>query len=216
MRSFPASFLFNKDSDTNGVAYKATINGKTSSDIGILLDNNLYFNNFEISFPVLYKDYENENEHQHLFLSADLELKKINHTRYLTAYIESKNNSINEPASPKLLILTNASIKTDNGVEISESLINALLEEQGSNFISLYPNPFKTDLLIQYNLEEDATTSVELHSLDGITSKTIVSNEKQTQGKKLYHFDGTALKNGVYIIRVTVNNKVFTKIILKQ
>ena len=108
-------------------------------------------------------------------------MKIINYVKYLTAFIDTNNTTAKEPGSPKLLVLTNTSIKSSNGVEISEEL----LSEQGGNFITFYPSPFKTDLLIQYELSEESLTSVEIYSLDGLFSKTIVSNESQASGKQL-------------------------------
>ncbi len=216
MRSFPVEITIDKDSDTGGVACKLNINQQTTEGVGILLDNSLYFSDYHISLPVLYKDHPKINEHEYSLLSADLELKEINYADYLVAYVETKNNALNEPAAPKLLILSNNRITTNNGIEISEDVIKALLEEQGESFIKLYPNPFISDLLIQYQLTEDALTSVDIFSLNGIYQKKIVDNEFQSKGDKLYHIDGNFLSPGTYIIKIIANGIEHTKIIIKN
>jgi len=216
LRSFPAKITMAKDSDTEGITYSAEIHKSTQSGLGVLLDESLYFENFKITLPRLYKDHPKVANWDYSLLSAELSLKTINHITYLTAYIETKNLSNNEPGTPKLLILTNSKITTENGVELTEELIQALLDAQGDNFITLYPNPFKSDLLIQYELAEDATTTVEVYNLSGTFFHTVAKNKVQTKGKKLFHFEGSQLNQGLYVVKVTVNNTAYTKLIIKE
>jgi len=216
VRYFPVSLAIQEDKDTGGVSYQSTINGASNAGVGILLENSLYFDNLEISVPKLYKDNLVDNLDINL-LSADIEVKTLDYIQYMTAFVDSKILNWNEPGTPMLLILANKSITTDNGIEISEEVINALLASQGDNFINLYPNPFQKDLLIQYELVEDAYSTVEVYSLDGLFYNKIVDNELQTKGDKIFYFDGSELqRDQYYAIRVTANNKVHTKLIIKQ
>ena len=108
-------------------------------------------------------------------------------------------------------------ITTDNGVEISNELIDALINEQGENFISLYPNPFQTDLLIQYELEEQTTSSVEMYDLSGTFYTKILDAQMQEAGDKIFYYDGSHLQpDQYYVVKVTAGNKVYTKLIIKR
>jgi len=216
LRYFPANVDFNEDVDTGEVTYVANINNVSNDGIGILLDDSLYFDNFNVSVPKLFKDDRNESINLEI-LSADIEIKKLDHLEYISAYVDSKVTDWNEPGRPMLMILVNKSITTDNGVEIDEDLINALFEEQGENFITLYPNPFVSDLLIQYEVEQEAYSTVEIYSMDGAFYQKIVDNELQTIGNKVFYFNGSELNsNSFYVVRVTLGDQIYTKVIIKE
>lgn len=216
LRDFPASFEISADEDTGGINYKASINGNEHSDLAILLDESLYFQNFEIALPRLYKDNPNVNTLDYSILNANLQIKTIDYIRFLVGYVDTKINNWGEPGPPMLLVLANNKVLTENGVEISAELVEALLEQQGDNFINLYPNPFQDDLLIQFELVEDSDTTVEIYSLDGMFSHVIASDTKQQVGKQLFQYNGNNLPAGLYVVRVTAQGVVHTKLIIKE
>ncbi|GAB1857133.1 hypothetical protein MHTCC0001_19690 [Flavobacteriaceae bacterium MHTCC 0001] len=216
MRRFPASFTFKKDGKTGRTAYTSVIDSTENKGVAVTLDNSLYFKDFKISLPRLYKDHPKIAEFDYEILSADIALKLIDGVPYFTAAIDTKNVTTGEPGAPKLLVLINTKLVTENGVEIPVELLEQLLEEQGDNFITLYPNPFVDDLLIQYELGTNATTSVDIYSLDMSFNQSILNSAPQTMGKKVYHYDGRALKKGLYVVRVTTNGVAHTKLIAKN
>lgn len=216
LRDFPASFEFSTDEDTSGVNYKATINGQEHSEMAIVLDESIYFQNFNISLPRLYKDNPNVNELEYSILNADFQIKTIDQIRFLVGYIDTKINNWGEPGPPMLLVLANNMVLTENGIEITREVLEALLAQQGDNFINLYPNPFKNDLLVQYELVEDSKTSVEIYSLDGMFSDVISGESPQKAGKQLFQYNGSNLHAGLYVIRVTAEGVVHTKLIIKE
>ncbi len=216
LRDFPASFEFSADEDTNGIAYKASVNKSTDSNVAVLLDESLYFQNFDISLPRLYKDNPKVNALNYSVLNADFQIKTIDHIRFLVGYVDTKVNNWGEPGPPMLLVLANDKVLTENGIEISKEVLEALLAAQGDNFITLYPNPFKTDLLIQFELVEDSTTTVEIYSLDGMFSEIIANEAKQQAGKQLFQYNGSNLPAGLYVVRVTAQGVVHTKLIIKE
>lgn len=216
MRSFPVTISFSKDVDTGGVSYTIDIQNEIKESVGIILDNSLYFNNLNINFPVLYKDHHKVDQHLYSMLSANIELKEIDFIEYFTAYIDTRNSTLKEPASPKLLVLAKDGMISDNGFQISDELVKRILENQENSFIKLYPNPFESDLLIQYDLTQQTTTTVEIFTLDATYYKKLVDNEVQEKGKKIYHLDGSSLPPGGYVIRVTADGVTHTKVILKN
>ncbi|MDO5969243.1 T9SS type A sorting domain-containing protein [Flavivirga aquimarina] len=215
VREFPIAVNLEKNSNADAVNYTTTINNNSYSGEGILQDESLYFDDFTISIPKLYKDNLVDSLSLKV-LSADLELKKLNHIEYLTAFVESKELNWNEKGTPLLLVLTNTEVVTDNGEVISQEIINELLNTQSNNFIKLFPNPFQSDLLIQYDLAIEGYTTVEIYSLHGGFYKKVVDNHLQPAGEKLYFFDGDNLENGYYVVKVTVNGLVHTKVIIKE
>lgn len=215
VRSFPINIELGKDTDTGGVSYTANVADKTNMGAGIFLDESLYFQDFKFSIPRLYRDRLDPDVHLDI-LSADLELKTLNHIPFLTAYVDSRILNWNEPGTPMLLVLSKTSVTTENGVEISDELINELFSKQDDSFITLFPNPFENDLLIQYELSEETNATVELYGIDGNFYNKVVDNEFQPTGKKLYYFDGTELPVGLYVVRITTNSIVYTKLIAKQ
>lgn len=216
LRDFSASFEFSADEDTSGVSYNASINENKAANVAVLLDESLYFQNFDISLPRLYKDNPKVNELSYSVLNADFQVKVIDHIRFLVGYVDTKVNNWGEPGPPMLLVLANDKVLTENGIEISKEVLEALLEAQGDNFITLYPNPFQDDLLIQFELVEDSLTTVEIYSLDGMFSQVIANEAKQQAGKQLFQYSGGNLPAGLYVVRVTAEGVVHTKLIIKE
>ncbi len=216
-RSFPITLNLTKNEQTQDLDYSVAVNNATSTSYGIFLDDSFYFDNFSMALPRLYQDNTIKYQLDYNVLSVNtIEIKEINTIRYLVANVDTQVIDWNEPGPPMLVVLGNTKALTDNGQEIDEDLIEALAQLQDDSFITLYPNPFKNDLLIQYDLAEDSVTSVELYSFAGEFTKTIVANETQTVGNHLYHVDGSAYQNGLYVVRVTANNTVHTKLIIKE
>jgi hypothetical protein len=65
--------------------------------------------------------------------------------------------------------------------------------------LSAYPNPFVSQLVIQYFMEKSADVVIELYDLNG---KPVFSRNMGTsmQGLNYAHFDGTHLVKGNYIL----------------
>ena len=216
LRDFPASFKFSTDEDSSDVSYSASINKNTAANAALLLDESLYFQNLDISLPRLYKDNPKVNELNYNVLNADFQVKTIDNIRFLVGYVDTKVTNWGEPGPPMLLVLTNDNVFTENGTEISTEVVEALLAAQDDNFITLYPNPFKTDLLIQFDLVNDSPTRVEIYSLDGTFSQVIANKAAQQAGKQLFQYNGSNLPAGLYVVRVTAQGVVHTKLIIKE
>jgi|GEM_PF-1155866 len=215
-RDFPVNLTFKANAGKGAVGYTLTINNVEQKGTATTFGESLYFDNLTIELPRRYKDHVKIPTYIHAIQNMDIEIKSMDYVSYLTAYVEAFNQGRNEPSSPKLLVLVNNKFVTENGVELSKYFLEQLLAQQGDNFISLYPNPFKKDLLIQYELASASTVAVELYSLDGSFSDTITTNQTQTKGKKMFHYDGSTLNKGLYVVRVMVDGIKHTKLIAKQ
>ncbi|WP_010182625.1 T9SS type A sorting domain-containing protein [Aquimarina agarilytica] len=216
-RSFPVSLVFNEDNQTNDLSYTMTINKQTSSNYGIFFENSFYLNKATLQLPRIYQDSRTKFTLSHELLSIhSIEIKKIDNIRYLIANIDAKVVDWQEPAPSMILVLGNTRTLTDNGQEIDNKLLDHLANSQTESFITTYPNPFKKDLLIQYNLDKTSLATVSIHPLDNSFVQNITTNETQQAGKHLYHVDGSTFPNGLYVIRVTTGNIVHTKLIIKE
>lgn len=218
LRNINTTLSFSKNKDLDELNYHIDIEGQTSENYGIFIEDSFYLNKLNISLPRIYLDDNIKSKLNYDLLSiSDINIKEIDHVYYLVANIESKVLDWNEPGPPMKLILKDTKVSTDNGKEIDEDFLNELAKIQDNSFITLYPNPFKTDLLVQYDLTEESLTSVEIFSFGGSFVKKIVDKKIQKSGNHLYHIDGTEFRQqGLYVVKVIVNDKVYTKLIVKE
>jgi hypothetical protein len=102
---------------------------------------------------------------------------------------------------------------TDSETHLTEEELLGLTAQQ-EQFIKLYTVPFKEQLLIQYNLETSANVQVEIISFDNSIRLVLDSSAKQS-GAKTVHTNPD-IEGGRYIIKITVNGKVHTRMIVKE
>jgi hypothetical protein len=75
--------------------------------------------------------------------------------------------------------------------------------------ILLYPNPMNTDGVVSFYLDKAATVSFEIIDLLG---KTVISEKcLKESGVSNIPVDADELSNGIYTIKIGVNEKIFTK-----
>jgi hypothetical protein len=87
---------------------------------------------------------------------------------------------------------------------ISESLSN-------TNQISIYPNPVKTNLNINFNSDPASYIQFDIYDVNGKKLKTILNTDNQTSIYQHVSVDISHLKNGVYFVKCTTNNATETK-----
>lgn len=232
MRSVPITLVISKNNQTEKLAYQLEINNITTTSTGFIYDNEIYFEDLNIKLSKLYEDAFKYTQLNFNLLSAEYQFKKIGNTNYLIANLESYCPQLIEKGHPMQLVLnqiikpkihadpintsTPSSVYSQNGHELSQDILQALAEAGDSGFIKLYPNPFKKDLLIQYKLEQQSNVTVSLYSFDGIINHTIQASSEQQPGEYIYYFNGLSLNPGVYVVRVTTNQQVHTKLIIKH
>lgn len=73
-----------------------------------------------------------------------------------------------------------------------------------------YPNPFNPGTQIKYNLPEHSNVSLNVYSVTGEQVATLV-DQAQTAGSYTIPFEASGLASGLYIYRLTANNKVLTR-----
>jgi len=93
----------------------------------------------------------------------------------------------------------------------------AVLPSEKNPFV-VYPNPFSNDLAIgiyDQNYLAETTYKAEIFDLLGNIQYTSRTQPENNNNKIFYFSNLQTLKNGVYIVRLEVNNKVFGQKIIK-
>jgi lysophospholipase L1-like esterase len=102
-----------------------------------------------------------------------------------------------------------STLKSTRSVSFSEGLV------------TVSPNPFRDNLTIEYNLQEDTHVSMVVYDLSGRVVRQL-ANENQPEGIHrivwdALNSDGNELRNGVYILKIETNSdSEITKIIHMQ
>jgi len=211
VRILPLSCEFT--AEDNNVHYKWNLNKETAESTAILEDNALYFDKLNMTFDMPYSENPNSNTLVTQLLSSQMEFKTVNKKVYLTGTLQTFTDEWQEPGPPMHIILK----QTEEGDEdlTAEELL--ALTDQKEHFITLYPNPFVNDVLIEYELETAANVNVGVYDLSGNTAAvTLEQGTVQTQGKHKYTLDGNKLKSGMYIVRVGVGNEMHSRILIKN
>jgi len=212
VRILPLSCEFKVEDDN--VHYKWNLNKQIVESTAILEDNALYFDKLNMTFDMPYSENPNSNILVSQLLSSQMEFKTVNKKVYLTGSLQTFTDEWQEPGPPMYIILKQTEEGDDEDLTAQELLA---LTYQKEHFITLYPNPFVSDVLIEYELENDANVNVGVYDFSGInTAITLEQEVLQTQGKHKYTFNGSNLLPGMYIVRVGVNNEMHSRILIKK
>ena len=209
------SIRFQLDSLTGTLKSILSIDKDVIKDDILKIDNAIYFEDTSILLP--HDSYKKSipNTLNYEILSSDLSIKTVNGITYLVANIESYIKNWNEAGTPLRLILKKKETFNNTDEELSNDALIAL-SEQANNFIKLYPNPFKKDLIISYSLKDQATVKVQLSDLQGNIKEVVENNKIQEKGDYRYFLNGSHLKKGAYVVSVFVNNERKTRVIIKK
>jgi photosystem II stability/assembly factor-like uncharacterized protein len=98
-----------------------------------------------------------------------------------------------------------------------EVVITHTTPEELRSDISAYPNPFNTTITIEIPTPRNGITSVEIFSCDG---RKILKNEVDSDDKNFVWNGednvGNVARSGMYLVRVTLGNKITTRKIIKH
>lgn len=214
--SIPLELELKHDTINDNIQYRWKLNSEEKNGNTSQIDDAIYFENLQFNLPHTSYHKEEQSTLEYEFLSSELTLKNIAGTSYLIGKIESYIPKWNEPSAPMRFVLAKESIKTENNIEISEEILQALASQEDS-FIKLYPNPFVSDLIVAYTLNEPSNIQIEVvNILDYTQLHTIEKGKLQQVGEYRYHFDGNRLKNGLYAVSIFVNGVKKTKLIVKK
>lgn len=214
VRTMPVA-ISTKASENTITDFSFTLSDKTQNNIPVVLDNNLSFSNLNMNLERLYKDALGYDYLDYKINSMSVVKKKALGIDYLVLNLDTYIVNWKEPGPPIQLILKRKlNTENNNDKVISDDLISVLAEDN-DGFIQLYPNPFVTNLLIEYKLEETSTVTVEVYNYLDQSGTVLEAGKLQTPNKYTYNLNGFNLKAGLYIVKVTANNQVHSKLIVK-
>jgi hypothetical protein len=114
------------------------------------------------------------------------------------------------------LSITNASGCTsvfDSSIKVNTGITG--FNDPGITALTIFPNPFREQLNVDYSLAKAAKVKVIIYAMDG-RQVTLLSEQSQAPGQ--YHFSFTPDDNitqGVYLIRMFVDGQPITKQIIR-
>jgi uncharacterized protein len=142
----------------------------------------------------------------------DLIQKTYNKVPYLLADVDAFIDTWSEPAPPISLVLRP---KNDIAISTQDDRVLLALAAQKADFIKVYPVPFKEQLYIGFDLANPAQVAVTLTSTT--TAQTIaVGTTNLPAGMQSYTVNTSDLPKGYYAIRVQENDKLHSRIVIKQ
>lgn len=211
IRSIPIELDLVYDSYEDLMTYAFQINKSKYKGEAIRQENEVYFEDLSLSFERYYKDHPTKKETNYQLLSLSFSKQSINGSEYLIGEMSTTIPEWKEPGPPIRLILQNAA----NTDDISSEVLTAL--DLQDSFIKLYPNPFEKDLLIQYELDTPSTIKTEIISVNNPNQwQKIDIGSSQSIGEHFYRVDGQNLPDGLYVIRMYVNETLHTKLVIKR
>lgn len=93
-------------------------------------------------------------------------------------------------------------------IVITSSGINELGSANGS--IGSYPNPFSATTNVSYTLKEAGAVNISVYDILGNNVAVIENNASKAPGSYETVYDGSALSEGIYFLKLTLNGRSST------
>jgi hypothetical protein len=210
LRILPIEVAFSKN-ELGDLQTKITFEGKTFDDLALFENNNLFLQGFQFKLAQLYPQRFDTPELDYNVLGMDMSLKTVDNTPFLLADVDANITTWNEPAPPISLVLR---AKNQATTPEDDALFLALASQK-AEFIKVYPVPFQEQLYVGFELENAAQVQVTLTSV--ATAHTVqVATTYLEEGIQSYTVNTADLPNGYYVIRVQENEKLHTRVVIKQ
>lgn len=84
------------------------------------------------------------------------------------------------------------------------------------DLFSVYPNPFSDMIFIKYKLNHNSGITIKLYRSDGRIVKVLTEDQNFPEGEYSLNYSLHELTQGLYLIQFTTDNRVETKLIIKQ
>ena len=119
-------------------------------------------------------------------------------------------------------ILNDAAIFFDFNLPIITNEVNVIFQDwlgtadlASSYNVELKPNPTNEITVLSFDLDESATTTIELLDITGKNVLTIQQNQSLQSGNQDISIDMSDLVNGTYLVKIVIDNRTITKKIVK-
>lgn len=210
LRVFPIDITFSKN-ELGDLQTKIIFQGKTFEDVVLFDNNNLFMEGFNFNLDQLYSHSFKTFQLDYTVLGMNLSQKTYNNTPYLLADVDSFIGVWKEPGTPISLVLR----PKKESLTTEDEEVMLALASQKADFIKVYPVPFKEQLYVYFELENPAQVQVTLTSV-ATAQKVQVAATHLEAGMQSYTVNTADLPNGYYVIHVQENEKLHTRIVIKQ
>jgi len=86
--------------------------------------------------------------------------------------------------------------------------------EDSENLVKTYPNPFTYETTLLFTLDARSDVRIEAYDMKGRLVE-VITEQSYDQGKHQLRWNAAGLPEGVYVIRMTIENEVYTSRIIK-
>ncbi|MFT4665951.1 MAG: thiol-disulfide isomerase/thioredoxin [Polaribacter sp.] len=112
-----------------------------------------------------------------------------------------------------MIINPDRSINNSESVTIAEAVANGIVSTHSvdlGNVTNIYPNPFSNTATVSMNMTQASDILIEVMDING---KLVMMKEYQKQPAGLFNitFDGSSLDVGMYVMKITANDKFTAK-----
>lgn len=184
---------------------------KMDNDL-IITKNSLELNEFEFEIANPYPITVNSKKISYKAIQTDGVFIKNNDDIFLKLNIESFIPKWNEKGMPITLLLKKEKLKN----EISDDLVLKKLNSQKNNFVKIYPVPFDFNFFFSFELKNKSRVTVFLSNTKTNKKEIIIKNKILNKGLYNYEYYPKNITNGIYIINVVVNGKIYKRTLIKQ
>lgn len=175
----------------------------------VLLGDQAAFDGFSISLPNPFPDHEVERELFVDLFTAQFSQTLINDTPVVIAETEGWVANFNEPAPPISLVL----IDPWDGLLQHE---REAVKQDSHNIITNYPNQFTTDLIVLFELEQEADVQVNIYHFNQLDEYGLLPHQHLSAGEHIIRTDTSGWPSGLYVIQLFAGDQLHRKLILKE
>lgn len=207
-RASPVSFVMSTN-DEGQDAFSFSNEEQAIDGNAVFLGDQAAFDGFSISIPNPHPDHEVETS---LFIdihTAQFAQTLLNEKPVVLADLEGWVANFNEPTPPLSLLLIDP---WDGLLQHERDAIG----QDKKNIISNYPNTFKTDMIVRFELEQDESVRVDIYHFNQLDKYELMPTQQLTKGEHILRKDTTGWSPGVYVIQLFAGEQVYRKLIIKE
>lgn len=193
--------------DGNKVTGKSYIKNKLANDVGYM-----NIRGYVIGDKLHFEEYELTGQHWETpntfwcFRTGELDLTQIRKRMQLSGDYDSYASYDYRPCKDYCHTVVQKDATDDNRPDVADYR----LTPDDDNLISVAPSPFREQTTLSYTLDKDAKVQLDVFDLSG--RKVVeLANGSKASGKYSAVFEANGNPVGSYIVRLFVDDKLYTK-----
>jgi len=211
LRVLPIDVIFST-SDKGILQAKIDFQGKTFEDVVLFENNNIFIEGFNFKLDQLYNHSFKKFQLEYNVLGMDMSLKTYDNVQYLLADVDSFISNWKEPGTPISLVLRP---KAEKNISKTDESVLLALASQESEYVKVFPIPFNEQLYVGFESLKPAKVKVSIISIATAQIVQIASGNLDS-GMQSITLNTANLPTGYYIIQAEGDEKLHTRIVVKQ